>query len=735
MRFSIVRAILFKELRETLRDRRTLLMTVGLPVLLYPLVILAFTRIAESGEDAIAADKSVVAMWGSVPAPVDAALKDSGDLTLQAWGEAPDDVRTGLPAGRFERRDLLGTDGVAGQGAGQPASPLRRSSGGSGGGGRLETEPENPVLAAARAAVASRKVQAVIVAWPDTPTAFAQGDAVPLTVYYDSVRRESSVAHDRVNTALRDARDRIVDERQRAHNLPGGFAEGLAVHTRNTSSAERRSGQLLGSLLPYILLTLSVLGGMYAAIDLTAGEKERGTMQTLLCAPITSAEIVLAKFLTVWLLSLLSLVANLASLSMTVSRLLPADLPGLGATNLVLALAVLLPVTLTSSALFLACASFARDFRDGQTMLTPVYMAVALPAGVVGLPTIELNAWTAFVPIVNVTLLVKALFLREASAELIFLTLLSACMYAAVAIAGAVHVFHRETVLVGEKTSMRTIFERDARRGGTPNAGFALTAFAALLVVQFYGSLSLRDLPIHWLLVVLQYGGFLLPTLGMVALFGFAWRRTLALRRPPVVAVLAAMALGLSAWLFAGGVVARLLPPPESLTRAMERFIQLGDQPMPLWVVWLVLGVTPGICEELFFRGLVFSGLRRLGVWPAVLGSALLFALAHASIYRLMPTFILGMVLGVLRWRSGSIVPGMVMHAINNGVIGTLAQRPELAAWFGMQGAGATMPWGPVLAGTAVMVAALGVLRLITPAAGDVAPVGALDPSAAPSRP
>ena len=703
MRVSIVRAILFKELRETLRDRRTLLMTVGLPVLLYPLVIVAFTRIAESGEDAIAADKSIVAVWGEVPGLVDAALTGSTDLTLRPWGEAPDAIRTGLPVGRFERLEPEPSDAPAASG------PARSQRGGDG-----HSEPENPVLSAARAAVASRKVQAVIVAWPDAAAAFARGDAVPLTVYYDSVRRESSVAQERVAAALTDARDRIVDERQRARGLPDGFAAGLTVSTRNTSSAERRSGQLLGSILPYILLTLSVLGGMYAAIDLTAGEKERGTMQTLLCAPITSAEIVLAKFLTVWLLSLLSLVTNLVSLSMTVSRLLPADLPGVGATNLILALAVLVPVTLTTSALFLACASFARDFRDGQTMLTPVYMAVALPAGVVGLPTIELNAWTAFVPIVNVTLLVKALFLREASAELVFLTLLSACMYAAVAIAGAVHVFHRETVLVGEKTSVRTIFERGALAGGTPNVGFALTAFAALLVLQFYGSLSLRALPIHWLLVTLQYGGFLLPTLGMVGLFGFDWRRTLGLRRPPVVALMAAVALGLSAWLFAGGVVARLLPPPESLTRAMERFIQLGDQPMPLWVVWLVLGVTPAICEELFFRGVVFSGLRRLGPWPAVLGSALLFALAHASIYRLMPTFILGLVLGLLRWRSRSIVPGMVMHAINNGLIGTLAQRPELAAYFGMNEASGAMPWGPVAVGTAVMAVALGALALWT---------------------
>jgi sodium transport system permease protein len=456
---------------------------------------------------------------------------------------------------------------------------------------------------------------------------------------------------------------------------------------------------------------------MYAAVDVTAGEKERGTMQTLLVAPIRPSEIVVAKFLAVWLLSMLSLVANLASLALTVGRLLPAGLPGLGTANLLLALAVLVPVTLTTSALFLALASFARDFRDGQTMLTPVYMAVALPAGVVALPTIELNAWTAFVPIVNVTLLIKALFLRDAHPELVFLTLLSAFAYAGVAIAGAVHVFHRETVLVGERSSVRTVFERRAVAGATPDVGFALTAFAIVLVLQFYGGLSLRDWPVHVLLVTMQLGGFLLPTLAMLTLFGFDVRRTTALRRPPAVAIVAAVALGVSAWLFAGGLVMRLLPPPESLTRAMQRFIQLGDAPMPLWVVWIVIGLTPAICEELFFRGLVFSGLRRLGAWPAVLVTALLFGLAHASIYRLMPTFVLGVILGLLRWRSGSIVPGIVMHATNNALIGTLAQRPDLAVWLGMEGSTGALPWGPVFGGTALTAAALGALWWSTAAA------------------
>jgi sodium transport system permease protein len=326
------------------------------------------------------------------------------------------------------------------------------------------------------------------------------------------------------------------------------------------------------------------------------------------------------------------------------------------------------------------------------------------------MPTITLNPWTAFVPIVNVTLLIKALFLREATADLVFLTLISASVYAAVAIAAAVHVFHRETVLVGERSSLRTVFERRGGSPSTPTPGIALVVFAVALVIAFYASLSLRGLPIHYTVLLLQYGGFLLPALAVVWLFGFEARRTLALWRPPLATIGLAVVLGATAWLFAGGVVSRLLPPPESLTRALQRLIQLGDDPMPLWVVWLVLGLTPGVCEELFFRGLIFSGMRRLGAWPAVLLTALLFALAHASIYRLLPTFILGVVLGVLRWRSGSVVPGIAMHAVNNGLIGTLAQRPALASWIGMDMTSGDLPWAPVVAGSAVMAAALAVL-------------------------
>ena len=125
------------------------------------------------------------------------------------------------------------------------------------------------------------------------------------------------------------------------------------------------------------------------------------------------------------------------------------------------------------------------------------------------------------------------------------------------------------------------------------------------------------------------------------------------------------MLLGATAWVGVSGIVMRLAPPPASLMKALEQLLRLGaDQPLPLWIVWLMLGLLPATCEELFFRGLVMSGLRGLGRWPAISITALLFALSHASIYRLLPTLVLGLILGYVVWQTGSIVSGIVVHLL-----------------------------------------------------------------------
>jgi sodium transport system permease protein len=535
-----------------------------------------------------------------------------------------------------------------------------------------------------------------------------------VSVYFDSVRQDSLEARSRLETLLGAYRERLVGERERTLGLVPGFALGLDIRSTNVAEEARRSGQILGLFLPFLLVTMSLLGGFYPAIDLTAGEKERGTMQTLLCAPVSAVEVVTGKYLAVWITSLIAALANIISLGTTVMRILPGESISLSPSTLLMAFAMLVPVTLFITAVFLAVAAFAKDFKDGQNFLTPVYMLLAMPAGVTMLQGIELNAWTAFVPVVNIALLIKALLVAEAAPDLVFLTLLSSIAYAAMAVMLAARVFGREQVLLGGRESLRSLLGFERRAGGTPTLTFALTAFALVLVLAFYGSLLLKSAGTIATLLVTEYGFFLAPTLLLVAGFGFSFRRTLALRRPPLRGIVAAVLIGSSAWAVAAGVLIRVLPPPESLVRALEQMLLLDGAPAPLWLVWLVIGVTPALCEELFFRGFVLSGLRRLGLWPAILTCALLFGLAHSSIYRLLPTFFIGLLLSWIVWKTGSIWTSIIAHALNNGIAATLVYHKPLAAALGA-GTQTYLGWRPTLAAVVVLAAGLLVLRRVPP--------------------
>jgi sodium transport system permease protein len=433
---------------------------------------------------------------------------------------------------------------------------------------------------------------------------------------------------------------------------------------------------------------------------MTAGEKERGTMQTLMCAPVRATEIIVGKFLAVWSIALIAAVANVASLGMTLARLLPGQLTGAPSSYL-LTFVLLLPVTLLFTAIFLAVAVFAKDFKDAQNFLTPIYMTLGLPAGVTMLPGQELSAWTAFVPVVNIALLIKAVFLGDAAPDLIFLVLLSSVLYAALAMMLAARVFEREQILLGGGDSWRAVFSIERRAGGHPTPVTGLLLFAIVMVAVFYGSLFLERFGMVATLLVVELGFFLAPALGAAAIFGYDWRQTFALRRPAALALAGAVLIGLGAWTVAGGILIRLLPPPESLARAMEKLLLLDGQPVPLWIVWLAIGVTPAVCEELFFRGFVMSGLRSTGAWPAALISALLFGVAHASIYRLMPTLFLGILFGVLVWRTGSIVCSIVAHALNNSLMATIVHSKAVADWLGVAGS-EFLRWDLTIAGTVV---------------------------------
>ncbi|MBI4892235.1 MAG: CPBP family intramembrane metalloprotease [Acidobacteria bacterium] len=689
MRLRVLLTIYRKELMEALRDRRTLFMMIALPILLYPLLMIGMSRLQEGQEAAQTARTSTLAVWGTLSPDARQALLARGKIELVPWAGAPERVRAELEMGQV----------------GPPPTPPMELDADD----ELQKKKKMPntewALAAQRA-ILNRKADAVLIPWPGFREKVEVSKTAVASILFDSVRPESRKARDRASDALRLHRQQLTEQRVRQRALPSGFAQAIELQSTNVASEQRKSGMLVGMLLPYMLILFSAMSGFYAAIDMTAGEKERGTMQTLLCAPVQSLEIIGGKFGAVWTIATIASVVNLLSLAMTFTRikLMPGMETQMPLSSYFVAFVMLLPISLMINAVFLAVGAFAKDFKDGQNFLTPILMSLIVPLVATMMPGIELNGYLAFVPVVNIALLIKGVFLGEWAVEMLFLVMLSSLSYAALALVFAAHVFERNSLLLGGRESIAGVFDFSRRPGSKPTPGLALLLFAVVLVIAFYGSLSLIRYGLPVTLVATQYGMFLLPCLLLVWAKGFDFTDTLALRRPTRPAVWGAVLIGLSAWTVAGGLLVRLLPPPDSLMKAMERLLLLDDKPVPLWQAFLLIAVTPAICEELLFRGFIMSGFRRFGHWRSIFAAALLFGLAHTSIYRLLPTMALGILFGFAVWKTRSIVPAIICHALNNGLMAALARDKSLVASLGLSGA-KFLPWPIIVVGSFVCAA------------------------------
>jgi sodium transport system permease protein len=223
--------------------------------------------------------------------------------------------------------------------------------------------------------------------------------------------------------------------------------------------ANKVTGNILGGVLPYMVILLCMIGGMYPAMDLTAGEKERGTMETLLCSPVHRVNLVLGKFLMVLTAALTTAVLSILSIAGTFQigkRALGGSMSSDAGT---LALSVdpwsvlgvfvmVLPVAFMLSAAQLAISLFARSFKEAQTYVTPLIFMTIIPSMVSLAPGNELNLKLALVPILNVSLVCKEIMTGTWHWPYITVIFGSTTLLALGALLLAVKLFQREEVLL-----------------------------------------------------------------------------------------------------------------------------------------------------------------------------------------------------------------------------------------------------------------------------------------------
>jgi sodium transport system permease protein len=232
----------------------------------------------------------------------------------------------------------------------------------------------------------------------------------------------------------------------------------FTIQRQNVAPPAKVTGNALGGILPYIIIMLCLTGAMYPALDITAGEKERGTMETILCCPVGRTDLVLGKFLMVLTASVGTVVLSLFSMGATfliakraMADSLPREVLQAAATLDIGGLAgvflMLLPVAVLLSAVLLMVGLFSRSFREAQSYCGPLMLVAIVPTVVGMLPGVEFKASLAMVPLLNVSLVCKEMMAGTWHWNYILLIFGSSCFYAVAALAVTVWMFHREEVL------------------------------------------------------------------------------------------------------------------------------------------------------------------------------------------------------------------------------------------------------------------------------------------------
>jgi sodium transport system permease protein len=732
MRWSIIRLIWARELRDQLRDRRTVFMIVGLPVLLYPLLGFAVLRLAQGF---LSQPSTVGLVRGPGPAAdfparvPDGAGRDIlpplGWLSLAPPGPALGQAAGALALVEAGHQTLdyppLLRDGRLAPAYEQVAGELLN----------LNVELVEPDEA--DALLADKKVDLLLSAPPDFFARLARGERAPLPMKLRPDDDRSRHAAVRLAGLLELWKRDLKNVRLARRGLPGTFDEVFEVQEPGGAAAAGGKSffDIVLRTFPFLLVMWSLAGALYPAVDLCAGEKERGTMETLLISPAGREEIVLGKFLTIWVFSAGTSLLNLVSMGVSTWFLGP-HLPqgSFSPPALLWCVVLVLPLSAFFSAVSLAVGAYARSTKEGQYYLMPLFL-VTMPLIFLTLaPGVDLNPFYSMVPVTGVGLLMQRLMSAPGLDRVPWLyfvpVLAPMVLYSWLALRWAIEQFQREDVLFreAERLDVRLWLRRLLRdKEPMPTAAQALFCFGLLVGLRWL-SMDLGAgsfLPVRNSVIDLAFVAA--PPLFMALLLTTRPRASLSLGLPRTPYLLAA-ALLLPLAELARHALTRL-PGLLDLLQTHHEHIEQAYGGADRGLAWagflLVLAVLPGVCEEVAFRGLVLNGLRRrFRPWTAVLLSSFLFAAYHTNVFAAAPLFVLGVVLGLLALYSGSIWPGALLHV---GCRLLLLAGPVLPLddWAGLSLANARLLL--LLAGSAVCAAlAAGLLWHLRPRGEGPAP-------------
>ena len=724
-RYGRIWSVYRKELIETLRDRRTLIAMVVVPIVLYPalMVVLVEALRSESGREA--EEHYVI----GVP-----------DEAHRQWLEG---VLSRQDAAREkEKAEREQAAQAAGEDLDQSPSPFRT---------RIGADQMSIVVAASGQSlwdlVSEEQCHAAILVRPTPkPESFADDTNRTVQIIYCDTRPLSEVIYRQLDRILEDEARRVVKARVAALTGSEKVLAPIQLDSLSTASPDRQFAKILAMIVPFLLVTMTVTGALYPAIDLTAGERERGTLETLAVSPVPVGQIVAGKFGVIVTIAMATTALNLVSMTAvlhfsglgdlftaaqagrdTVAADVPAESEdqaetagltqqdyrnrrmqieresetrvGFVTTAAPIVLLAMIPFAVLFSAVMLAVCSFARTFKEAQNYMMPVMMAAILPAMVVSyMPTVKLTGTLTVIPVANIVLLMRELFLGHYDVTALVICLASTCFYAAVAVIVATRVYGNEAVLFSDVGNYKTLILRRFIQPRTyPTAAIALLTVAIVFPLNFYmqsGLISREAGAGHnqWIIAASQVLLFAAPALLLGWYLKLDLRRTFSLRLPTATHALAAVLLAVAIVPLSNllqQVMFSWFPPTEATERLFQEQAALFSG-SALWTTLIAFALLPGICEELLFRGWLLAGLRdKLSGLQVILVVGLVFGLFHVQIEKIPIVSLMGILLTFVCLRSGSIFLAMIVHVANNGLAIAAGKIESLRMFLGLPPDGA----------------------------------------------
>jgi ABC-type Na+ efflux pump permease subunit/membrane protease YdiL (CAAX protease family) len=657
LNFRTIKTLFRVEMRMVLRDRRMLLTSIVLPLLVTPLMFLGSTMgikrhekkleemvypYAIRGEDAsavrslvsvtrerldrIALTNKTVFKFKEVTCEDAATALDKGDIQFILEGLPADQA----PMPNAEERDA--------KRPGPSKTSVRRET---------PDEDEEPSVRGA----------------PVVRIVF-RGD-----------RHESASGMAKMREALSETRRFQRRQLLSSSGFPVSVAQVAALTEEDVASKSQVAGLALGRTLTILLLVFILSSGAVVAIDSLAGEKERGTLETLLTTSAGRIEILASKHLVIVAIALLITCIQILNLLVYVHfKLLPipANLASAVTAPVGLLLFLLyIPLAALAANVLLLVSGYARNYKEAQMWFLPVLLVGLVPAFAPCLPGLPLRSAAALVPIANLALAAKEILIGSFDWPMIALSWFTTAAAAVWTASLGVRSLVQEKLITASDADAidlaggPRLFERRVLRW------FAVLWAALLLVSNYTGTLDIR-LQILVNLVGLFFGACCL----IIRLYRLDVRAALALRAPrPAVwlGVLLGIPGGFLTALGCFQLANLVIPAPAQITESFSQSVL--PEHVPFFQILLFMTVLPGIFEEITFRGLFLYGLRRRLHPPllaVVVGVA--FGLFHVVLFRFVPTAALGIMFAAVTLLTGSIFPAMLWHAGSN-LLGLLAYK------------------------------------------------------------